>query len=266
MNDVPGYETLKLVLEQAFEQATAGKGAERHARGNPFEEQHMQTISSMLGSDRGMAFQAIKKLTEGLDFTEPDRRERELLGVIVYVAGIIVWHRKQSGTSPQVDVYKQFATAMQAYDSFESIRAVGKVPELAMPFGANCPDCGAAEGALHYVLCPRLPVPEAHAEAVEAAFAEEADKEQAKPTTPSDWHDGDMVECVLSLPDEALVKGQLFEVQGGYITDCFGDKRRPHRLQCHGIIRRHTAPDFSGYVTTHTLQPGETLASVYGYR
>lgn len=90
----PGYEHLAAVLEAAFKQASEGKGAERHARGNAFHEQHMQTISTLLNSDRGMAFQAIKKLTEGLDFEEIDRRERELLGVIVYVAGIIVWHRE----------------------------------------------------------------------------------------------------------------------------------------------------------------------------
>lgn len=89
----PGYEQLAAVLEAAFKQASEGKGAERHARGNAFHEQHMQTISTLLNSDRGMAFQAIKKLTEGLDFNDIERRERELLGVINYVAGIIVWHR-----------------------------------------------------------------------------------------------------------------------------------------------------------------------------
>lgn len=44
----------------------------------------------------------------------------------------------------------------------------------------TCPDCGAPEGELHYVLCPRLPVPEAHAEAVEAAFAEQAQFDEAR--------------------------------------------------------------------------------------
>lgn len=93
--NAPGYEQLATVLRDAYEQASAGKGAERHARGNPFHEQHMQTISTLLGNDRGMAFQAIKKLTEGLDFPEHERRERELLGVINYVAGIIIWHRNR---------------------------------------------------------------------------------------------------------------------------------------------------------------------------
>ena len=86
------YASLRYVLDDAFAQAATGKGRERHARGNPFEEQHMQTISRLLGSDDGMAFQAIKKLTEGLDMTDPAARKRELLGAINYIAGIIIYH------------------------------------------------------------------------------------------------------------------------------------------------------------------------------
>lgn len=87
---VPGYETLESVLEAAYAQASAGKGKERHANGLPFHQQRMQGISDLLNSDDGMAYQAIKKLTEGLQFTDPAALEKELLGVIVYVAGILV--------------------------------------------------------------------------------------------------------------------------------------------------------------------------------
>ena len=41
-----------------------------------------------------MAFQAIKKLTEGLDMADPEARERELLGALNSLAGIIVYHRQ----------------------------------------------------------------------------------------------------------------------------------------------------------------------------
>ncbi len=97
------YSSLRAVLEAAYEQAARGKGAERHARGNPFEKQHMQTISTLLGTNRGMAFQAIKKLTEGLDMADPAARERELLGAINYIAGIIVyqWADKAEVTNGQ---------------------------------------------------------------------------------------------------------------------------------------------------------------------
>lgn len=94
--DNTDYETLWFVLVEAFEQAANGKGRERHARGNPFDKQHMQTISQLLDTDRGMAFQAIKKLTEGLDMQDKAARERELLGAINYIAGIIVYHRGEN--------------------------------------------------------------------------------------------------------------------------------------------------------------------------
>lgn len=90
----PDYAALAKVLDAAYEQAAYGKGRERHARGNPFEEQHMQTISRLLQSERGMAFQAIKKLTEGLDLQTHEQRERELLGAINYIAGIVVYWRE----------------------------------------------------------------------------------------------------------------------------------------------------------------------------
>lgn len=95
MSVKPGYEELASVLEAALEQAQSGKGHERHAYNLAFTHQRMQTISELLGSERGMAFQAIKKLTEGLDFDDPDRSEHELLGAINYIAGIIVRYRMQ---------------------------------------------------------------------------------------------------------------------------------------------------------------------------
>lgn len=88
------YETLQIVLNDAFDQAANGKGKERHGNtGLPFHEQRMQTISQLLATDQGMAFQAIKKLTEGLELPDRGARERELLGAIVYIAGIVVYHR-----------------------------------------------------------------------------------------------------------------------------------------------------------------------------
>jgi len=49
----------------------------------------------LLNTERGMAFQVIKKLTEGLDLPDPAARERELLGAINYIAGIAVYYRRQ---------------------------------------------------------------------------------------------------------------------------------------------------------------------------
>jgi len=88
----PGYAELANVLEAALQQAQSGKGSDRHAQGKPFKDQRMQQVSELLGTDRGMAYQAIKKICEGLDLPA-ERREAELLGAINYVAGIVVRDR-----------------------------------------------------------------------------------------------------------------------------------------------------------------------------
>jgi len=95
---VEGYEQLAAVLQDAYDQAAKGKGAARHGTGKPFHEQPMQTGSDLLGTDAGLAFQAIKKIREGRSFVELDRVERELLGAINYIAGMIIWRRRQAAT------------------------------------------------------------------------------------------------------------------------------------------------------------------------
>lgn len=94
MNTVKGYEKLVAVYQSAHDQAAKGKGDERHANGQPFHEQRMQQISGLLRSSDGMAFQAIKKLTEGLQFEDHARREAELLGALNYIAGIVIYYRE----------------------------------------------------------------------------------------------------------------------------------------------------------------------------
>lgn len=95
----PGYEQLAAVLQDAHNQAAYGKGDERHASGLPFHEQRMQQISTQLDSDKGMAYQVCKKMTEGLQFDDHARREAELLGAINYLAGIVIFHRLRQPVS-----------------------------------------------------------------------------------------------------------------------------------------------------------------------
>mgnify|MGYP005857087689 CR=1 FL=1 len=90
----PDYQSLRSVLCDAYEQAASGKGKERHGNGLPFEQQPMQTISGLLDSDRGMYFQAIKKIQEASRM-DGEARDRELLGAINYVCGVIVFHRSK---------------------------------------------------------------------------------------------------------------------------------------------------------------------------
>lgn len=85
------YHSLTRVLQRAHDQAAYGKGKERHANDLPFEKQRMQTISRLLDSPDGMAYQVVKKVTEGLTLPERERQVAELLGAINYLAGIVVF-------------------------------------------------------------------------------------------------------------------------------------------------------------------------------
>lgn len=94
--EVPGYEMLRNVLEQAYDQAARGKGKERHANNLPFHEQPMQ----MIARQTGLGFitgQAMKKIGEshGMD---KDAAVRELLGAIVYAAGAVIFLAAQGET------------------------------------------------------------------------------------------------------------------------------------------------------------------------
>lgn len=93
MPQYPGYEQLQCILRAALEQAAVGKGHERHATGQTFENQPMQLISQLLGDNHGLAFQAVKKIQESLRLS-PDRAEHELLGAINYIAGMIIYLRE----------------------------------------------------------------------------------------------------------------------------------------------------------------------------
>lgn len=96
MKTEEGYEKLVAVFQAAHDQAAHGKGKERHANGLPFHEQRMQSISKTLASADGMAYQVVKKMTEGLQFDDHKRREKELLGAINYLAGIVIYFREAS--------------------------------------------------------------------------------------------------------------------------------------------------------------------------
>lgn len=82
------YESLRKVLDAALMQASSGKGFERHAEGEPFEDQIMMTITSKFGIGFPLG-QAVKKLHEAQRL-EPDAAIRECLGAINYIAGVVI--------------------------------------------------------------------------------------------------------------------------------------------------------------------------------
>lgn len=92
------YGHLSRVLLLALEQASSGKGAQRHGMGKPFQEQPMMEISRMLnGSPVGCMYQAMKKTQEACRM-DTDAAQRELLGAINYLAGAYLLLEERSST------------------------------------------------------------------------------------------------------------------------------------------------------------------------
>lgn len=86
--DAPGYESLARVLSLAFYQAAYGKGKQRHAQGEPFDEQVMQIGADKFGAG-ALLFQAFKKSEESQRLPR-DAAINELLGAINYLAGAVI--------------------------------------------------------------------------------------------------------------------------------------------------------------------------------
>lgn len=92
------YFELARVLGLALQQASGGKGAQRHGQGKPFDRQPMLEISRMLnGSPIGCMYQAIKK-TQEASRMDVDAAQRELLGAINYLAGAYLLLEESSAT------------------------------------------------------------------------------------------------------------------------------------------------------------------------
>lgn len=102
------HQSLYKVLKEALDQASQGKGQERHANGLPYEEQPMQVISGLLHSSEGLAWQVIKKTQEAHGILsrarasgDPEQiakakafHRKELLGAINYLAGALIFEER----------------------------------------------------------------------------------------------------------------------------------------------------------------------------
>lgn len=89
------YIKLEGVLHDAYEQASSGKGKERHANNLPFHQQRILGITRNLGTAQGLAYQVQKKTLEALDMKTFAQQKRELLGAIVYAAAMIIYMEEQ---------------------------------------------------------------------------------------------------------------------------------------------------------------------------
>lgn len=95
-----GYESLAAVLNDAIEQAKAGKGMARHAcRGERYEDQQIVQFGEWMGSTHFAIGQACKKSIESTRLPY-ERARAELLGAINYLAAaVIVLDRRSGGDS-----------------------------------------------------------------------------------------------------------------------------------------------------------------------
>lgn len=105
------YRALSEVLQGAYEQAAYGKGKERHAAGEPFEEQICCYLLKHTGVG-GAVFQACKKALESCRLPYP-ANVRELQGAINYAAAAIIEMErlaKSSEAVASIPVIKQVRT------------------------------------------------------------------------------------------------------------------------------------------------------------
>jgi hypothetical protein len=84
------YIKLSEVLDMALEQASSGKGKERHASEESFEKQQICQIPRWQGSIDFDTGQAIKKCLEVNRLSTNEAKIRELLGAINYIAAAII--------------------------------------------------------------------------------------------------------------------------------------------------------------------------------
>jgi len=85
------YASLARTFRGAYDQASKGKGKERHADDEPFQYQKICVINRWIGDSpvAGALFQAVKKTVESSRMTA-DRAIHELQGAINYLAAAII--------------------------------------------------------------------------------------------------------------------------------------------------------------------------------
>lgn len=124
---VEGYLELERVLCAAYDQASAGKGKERHAAGDQFNAQPILTIGRLLKSADGEAYQAIKKTREALMMHRRGDTEaaiRELLGAINYLAAVAILVSEEGYARDLADVERlseEIGTGLAPEDEIRNI-------------------------------------------------------------------------------------------------------------------------------------------------
>lgn len=150
METKPGYEPLAALLQEALDRAQAGKGVERHGRGDAFDEQIGAWIAR-----RGLSFargQIVKKADESQALENAGRIDaavREMLDIAVYAMIQVIGTRAKGGQPRPVEMCGR-CHAGGAETHAAPCRPVLKGDAAVGMY--HCPDCGA-------VVMPGLPHP-----------------------------------------------------------------------------------------------------------
>ena len=92
LEDRNGYSKLLKVLSEAYDQASIGKGKERHSHGGekPFEQQQILTGQRKYGMGFALG-QADKKMEEAFHMQNWASARRDLLGAVNYISAAIIY-------------------------------------------------------------------------------------------------------------------------------------------------------------------------------
>jgi hypothetical protein len=148
------YASLKRVLADAMLQAKAGKGKERHADGEAFENQKICVINRWIADSpvAGTLFQAVKKTVESSRMA-PDAAIRELYGAINYLSAGIILLEEIMEENPPINVkalnaeVRRIEQKMLTYVEKEGLFLPGGEPvtdypdEMAVFEAPICDDC-----------------------------------------------------------------------------------------------------------------------------
>jgi len=102
MND--GYDGLRQIVLDAVGRAAIGKGKERHASGEDFEDQQICQIPRWQKSIHGLLFQVTKKAMEIERLPTLEAQIKELQDIIIYSAAAIIVKHEELGKAYQQNI------------------------------------------------------------------------------------------------------------------------------------------------------------------
>lgn len=93
-----GYDPLAQEFANAFLQASAGKGKERHANNRPFDRQPILEVSRIVGPafNTGQAMKKLGEATQMFARGETDRAIHEIHGAMVYCAAAVLRMKEET--------------------------------------------------------------------------------------------------------------------------------------------------------------------------